>query len=254
MPRVSVVMSVYNHEHYVGHAIDSILQQTFRDFEFVIVDDGSEDSTPDLLAGYHDPRLKVYRQDNRGQSIALNEGIRLTSGIYVARMDADDMALPQRLEREANFLEAHPDIGLVGTWCVKVNTETGEERLQRLPEDDASIRRFLVVDNPFVHSSVMIRRSVIETVGLYGEGLIWQDYDLWVRVARNHRMANIAEPLMVRRKHPASISGTSKESRKSWERFQIQIKASRQVGWTYSGLCAMVRSLAEAGWWKTRGR
>jgi glycosyltransferase involved in cell wall biosynthesis len=254
MPRVSVVMSVYNHEQYVGHAIDSILQQTFRDFEFVIVDDGSEDNTPQLLKGYHDPRLKIYRQDNQGQSIALNQGIRLTAGTYIARMDADDVALPERLEREVRFLDAHPDIALVGTWCMKVNTATGEERLQRLPEDNATIRRFLVVDNPFIHSSVMIRRSIIEAIGLYDEGLIWQDYDLWVRVARNHGMANIPEPLMVRRKHPASISGTARESRKSWERFQIQIKASRQVGWTYSGLCAMVRSLAEAGWWKTRGR
>ena len=254
MPRVSVVMSVYNHEQYVGHAIDSILQQTFRDFEFVIVDDGSEDNTPQLLKGYHDSRLKIYRQDNQGQSIALNRGIRLTAGTLIARMDADDVALPERIEREVSFLDANPAIGLVGTWGVKVNTETGEERLQRLPEDDASIRRFLVIDNPFIHSSVMFRRSVIETVGLYDERLIWQDYDLWVRVAKNHRMANIPEPLMVRRKHPASISGTSKESRKSWERFHIQIKASRQVGLTYPGLRAMARSLAEAGWWKTRGR
>ena len=254
MPRVSVVMSVYNEEHYVDLAIDSILRQTFRDFEFVIIDDGSVDNTPHILQGYHNPRLRIYRQDNQGQSASLNRAIQLASGTYIARMDADDIALPQRLEREVRFLDAHPDIALVGTWCMKVNTATGHERLQRLPEDDAAIRRFLVVDNPFIHSSVMIRRSVIETVGLYDKGLIWQDYDLWVRVARNHRIANIPEPLMVRRKHPASISGTSKKSRKSWERFQIQIKASRQVGLTYSGLCAMARSLAEAGWWKTRGR
>jgi glycosyltransferase involved in cell wall biosynthesis len=246
-------MSVYNHEQYVGQAIDSILQQTFRDFEFVIVDDGSQDNTPRVLRGYHDPRLRIYRQDNRGQSIALNKGIRLATGTYIARMDADDMAMPPRLEKEAAFLDTHPDIGLVGTWGVKVNMETGEETLQHLPDDDASIRRFLVIDNPFIHSSVMIRRSVIETVGVYDEGLIWQDYDLWVRVARNHRMANIAEPLMVRRKHRASISGTSKESRKSWERFQIQLRACRQIGLTGQGLRAMARSLAESGWWTVHG-
>jgi len=254
MPRVSVVMSVYNEEPYVGHAIDSILRQTFRDFEFVIIDDGSVDRTPHILQSYRNPRLRIYHQENQGQSASLNRGIQLAAGAYIARMDADDIALPQRLEREVRFLDVHPDIALVGTWCMKVNTATGHERLQRLPENDAAIRRFLVVDNPFIHSSVMIRRSVIETVGLYDRRLIWQDYDLWVRVAGNHRMANIPEPLMVRRKHPASISGTSKKSRKSWERFQIQVKASRQVGLTSAGLCAMARSLAEAGWWKTRGR
>lgn len=253
MPRVSVVMSVYNEERYVAEAIDSILQQTFRDFEFVIIDDGSVDHTPMVLKNYHDPRLKVYHQTNQGQSSALNQGIRLASGSYIARMDADDISLPQRLEREVHFLDAHPKIGLVGTWCVKVDARTGQQRLQSLPEEDAVIRKFLTVDNPFIHSSVMIRKSVLDMVGLYDERFIWQDYELWVRIARHHRMTNISEPLIIRRKHPASITWTAKKSREFWELFRIQWKAAWQLGLRGEGMVAMAKSLAKAVWYKLHG-
>ena len=253
MPRVSVIMSVYNEEHYVAGAIDSILGQTFGDFEFVIIDDGSVDRTPAILRGYQDPRLRIHHQTNQGQSVALNRGIRSASGSYIARMDADDVALPYRLEKEVAFLDTHPEIGLVGTWCVKVDSRTGQERLQSLPEKDAAIRRFMTIDNPFIHSSVMIRRRVLDSVGLYDEGLIWQDYELWVRIARYHQMANISEPLIIRRKHPESITGTAKASRKSWERFRIQGKASRLLGPTGKGVVAMTRSLLKTAWCRMLG-
>jgi glycosyltransferase involved in cell wall biosynthesis len=246
MPRVSVVMSVYNEEQYVGEAIDSILCQTFQDFEFVIVDDGSVDRTPAVLKGFDDPRLKVHHQANQGQSAALNQGIRLSTGGYIARMDGDDISLPGRLEKEVSLLESHPEIGLVGTWCIKVDTKTGHERVQSLPEDDSAIRRFMIVDNPFIHSSVMIRKDVLDRVGLYKEGLIWQDYELWVRIAGHHRMANIPEPLVIRRKHPENITFTSRKSREFWELLKIQWKAGRQIGLRTEGVIAMTKSLAKA--------
>ncbi|NIO06026.1 MAG: glycosyltransferase [Proteobacteria bacterium] len=246
MPQVSVVMSVYNEERYVGEAVESILEQTFGDFEFIIVDDGSIDHTPVVLKGYHDSRMKVYYQENRGQSSALNRGIRLTSGDYIARMDADDISLPERLEREVLFLDTYPEVALVGTWCVKIDARTGRHWIQSLPEDDVSIRRFMTVDNPFIHSSIMIRKSVLDEVGLYDEGLIWQDYDLWVRIARNHRMANISEPLVIRRKHPASLTWRARKSREFWELFIIQCKAAKQLGLRGEGLTAMIKSLAKA--------
>ncbi len=246
MPRVSVVMSVYNGERYVGEAIESILNQTFRDFEFIIVDDGSVDSTPRILASYQDPRIRIYRQPNRGQSSALNRGIRHASGGYIARMDADDVSFPERLEREVSFLDAHREIGLVGTWCVKVDVGTGKKRVQSLPEDDIAIRKFMTVDNPFIHSSIMVRKSVLDTVGLYDEGLIWQDYELWVRVAKSHRMANIREPLIMRRKHPGSLTRTTKKSREFWERFAIQRKAAWQMGFRPLGVIGMAKSLTKA--------
>lgn len=246
MPRVSVVMSVYNEEQYVGEAIDSILGQAFQDFEFVIVDDGSVDRTPAVLKGFDDPRLKVHHQANQGQSAALNQGIRVSTGSYIARMDGDDISLPGRLEREVSLLESHPEIGLVGTWCIKVDTKTGHERVQSLPEYDSAIRRFMIVDNPFIHSSVMIRKDVLDRVGLYKEGLIWQDYELWVRIAGHHRMANIPEPLVIRRKHPENITSTARRSREFWELLKIQWKAGRQIGLRTEGVIAMTKSLAKA--------
>lgn len=254
MPRVSVVMSVYNEEQYVRDAVDSILRQTFTDFEFVIIDDGSVDQTSTVLKSYHDPRLRVYHQANQGQSVALNQGIRLSSGCYIARMDGDDVSLPERLEKEVRLLDAYPEIGLVGTWCVKIDAKTGQQRVQWLPENNLAIRRFMGVDNPFIHSSVMIRRSVLERVGLYDEGLIWQDYDLWVRIARHHRMANIPEPLIIRRKHPASITSTARKSREFLELFRIQGKAARQMGLKAEGMAAMMKSLARAVGYGIYGR
>jgi glycosyltransferase involved in cell wall biosynthesis len=239
-------MSVYNEEQYVGAAIDSILGQTFQDFEFVIVDDGSVDRTPAVLKGFDDPRLKVRHQANQGQSAALNQGIRLSTGSYIARMDGDDISLPGRLEREVSLLESHPEIGLVGTWCIKVDARTGHERVQSLPEYDSAIRRFMIVDNPFIHSSVMIRKDVLDRVGLYKEGLIWQDYELWVRIAGHHRMANIPEPLVIRRKHPENITSTARRSREFWELLKIQWKAGRQIGLRTEGVIAMTKSLAKA--------
>lgn len=245
MPLVSVVMSVYNEEQYLGGAIDSILRQTFQDFEFIIIDDGSVDHTPMVLEGYYDSRLRVFHQANQGQSSALNRGIRLASGCYIARMDGDDISLPERLEKEVHFLDAHPEVGLVGTWCLKVDATTGNRRPQSLPEEDGAIRRFMRVDNPFIHSSVMIRKAVLDRVGLYDEGFIWQDYELWVRIAKHHRMANIPEPLIIRRKHPTSITWTEKKSREFWELFRIQWKAARQMGLRGEGMAAMTRSLAK---------
>jgi glycosyltransferase involved in cell wall biosynthesis len=247
-------MAVFNEERYVAEAIESILQQTFEDFEFVIVDDGSVDQTPMILKGYADPRLRVFHQTNQGQSQALNRGIRLSTGAYIARMDGDDVARLERLEKEVRVLDTHPEVGLVGTWCTKIDAETGREWLQRLPREDAVIRKFLVVDNPFIHSSVMIRKAVLDRIGLYDEKLIWQDYDLWVRIARYHRVVNVPEPLVMRRKHPGSVTRTSKKSREFWDLFKIQLKAAVQMGLRSEGVAAMTRSLSKAMRYRLYGR
>ena len=253
MPRVSVVMSVYNEEQYLSDAVDSILGQTFTDFEFVIIDDGSVDNTLTILKDYKDPRLKVYHQANQGQSAALNQAFRLSSGSYLARMDGDDVSLPERFAREVQLLDSRPEVGLVGTWCVKVDVRTGRKRVQSLPEHDSAIRRFMIIDNPFIHTSVMIRRSALNKVGVYHERLIWQDYDLWVRIARHHELANIPEPLVIRRKHPASQTSTTKKSREFWELFRIQCKAARHLGVRGEGVAAMAKSLGKIVGYGLRG-
>lgn len=206
-PPISVVMSVYNGECWLREAVDSALGQTLDDFELIVIDDGSTDSTAEILAGYRDPRLRVVRQPRAGLTVSLNRGVRLTAAPLVARLDADDVALPERFARQVAFLGAHPEVGLLGTGCHDVDPVGRALRTYRPPEGDSEIRRALIRRNPFVHSSVMLRRAALERAGLYDEALeVAQDYDLWMRISRVTRLANLPEPLVLRRLTPAMIS------------------------------------------------
>ncbi len=207
MPRVSVLMSVRNGERWVGEAVDSILGQTLGDLEFIVVDDGSEDATGAILARRKDPRLRVIHQPPSGLTVSLNRAWRLSEAALLARMDADDVAHPDRLARQVTFLDAHPEVGLLGTGCRTISM-TGEViGVIVPPEDDAAIRRVLIRKNPFVHSSVMLRREALEAAGGYDESLpVAQDYDLWLRMSRLTRTANLPEPLVTRRLTPGRVS------------------------------------------------
>ena len=207
MPRVSVLMSVRNGERWVGEAVDSILGQTFDDLEFIVVDDGSTDSTGAILEARKDPRLRVIHQPPSGLTTSLNRAWRLSGAALLARMDADDVAHPDRLARQVTFLDAHPEVGLLGTGCHEISESREVIGVIVPPEDDAAIRRVLIRKNPFVHSSVMLRRAALEAAGGYDESLpVAQDYDLWLRMSRLTRMANLPEPLVKRRLTPGRVS------------------------------------------------
>ncbi|HKW90389.1 MAG TPA: glycosyltransferase, partial [Methylomirabilota bacterium] len=157
-PAVSVLMSVRDGARWVAAAIDSVLGQTLSDLELIVVDDGSTDDTPMLLTRVRDPRLVVERQAHAGLARALGRGLALARAPLVARLDADDLARPDRLERQHAFLAAHPEVGLLGA-AARVVDEAGREVGEvRPPEDDATLRRVLIRRNPFVHSSIMARR------------------------------------------------------------------------------------------------
>ena len=199
-PAVSVLMGVRDGAPWVTGAIESILGQTLADLELVVVDDGSTDDTPELLARVRDPRLVVERQAPAGLTRALGRALARARAPLVARLDADDVARPDRLERQHAFLAAHPEVGLLGT-AARVVDEAGREvGTIRPPEDDATIRRALMRRNPFVHSSVMARRSLVTQVGGYDPSFpVAQDYDLWLRLSPLTRMANLPEALVTRR-------------------------------------------------------
>jgi glycosyltransferase involved in cell wall biosynthesis len=208
-PTVSVIMPVYNGEGYLRAAIESILTQTFSDFEFLILDDGSTDRSSSIISGYDDPRISILRHSNRGLAGTLNRGISLARGKYVARQDQDDISLPERFEKQVEFLERHPTVGLVGTWAriIAGDAETG--RTHNHPSDNGAIKFALMFDNPFVHSSMMIRRSVFDSVGVYTTDPAKQppeDYELWSRIARAYDVANIPEVLQIYREVPTSMS------------------------------------------------
>jgi glycosyltransferase involved in cell wall biosynthesis len=208
-PLVSVVLPAYNCAHYVGEAIESMLAQTFIDFELIVIDDGSKDDTPAVIGRYTDPRLLLVRQENCGLAETLNRGIALSRGRYIARQDADDFSFPTRLEKQVAFLDAHLNCALVGTWAEIWRERTKTNRVHHHPPDSSTLKFELLFDNPFVHSSIMLRKSALDHLGMYCTDLGRQppeDYELWSRLARVYEVANIPEILHVYREVEGSLS------------------------------------------------
>ena len=252
-PAVSVLMPVHDGAPWVHDAVESILTQTLEDLELIVVDDGSTDATPEILAGARDPRLRVERRERAGLTRSLNVALGLARSALIARLDADDVALPERLERQRAFLDAHAEVGLLGTGAREVDEAGRTAREVRPPADDRAIRRALIRRNPFVHSSVMMRRSVLERVGGYDEALpVAQDYDLWMRMSRLTRLANLPEPLVVRRLPPGRVSAVRDDERLRTEA-RVRWRAVRSGG--YPPWCAVfaarpLLALALPGPWR----
>ncbi|MBF0293696.1 MAG: glycosyltransferase [Magnetococcales bacterium] len=207
---VTVLTAVYNGADHLDAAITSILAQRFTDFEFLLIDDGSTDATPDLLADWarRDSRIVLVRNaDNLGLTRSLNRGIALARGEWIARQDADDISMPERLTRQMAFLAAHPEVGLLGTGMVVIDARGIADPVPRLaPENHTEICWTLLTDNPFFHTAVMFRRELAmrhpyDETWRYG-----QDFDLWGRLLTVTRGANLAEPLIGSRRHAGRVS------------------------------------------------
>ena len=208
-PRVSVLMSVYNGERYLREAVESILDQTFADFEFIVIDDGSTDRSYLIMKSYSDPRLIVVRQENLGLPKSLNRGLALARGEYVARQDADDVSLPLRLEKQVEFLNGHPDVAIVGTFFWVLNGSRTVRTAHEPPCHDLHIRWTLLLGSAFAHPAVMYRRSVIQILGGYDERFERaQDYELWSRLIREFRGANIPQILVKWMDNPTGAGST----------------------------------------------
>jgi len=202
MPLISVVLSVYNGEETLQKALDSIWGQTISDFELIVVNDGSTDRTPLILSQIRDPRLRVVHQANSGLAPSLNAAIRLSRGRYIARIDADDEAMPERFAFQVDFLDRNPNVAVVGCDVVMVYPD-GKNRIRRRPKTPQSIRKNIIRINPIVHSSAMIRRDILNEIGLYDESkdgakqTLVEDYDLWARIiAAGYDLANLDAVLM----------------------------------------------------------
>lgn len=201
-PKVSVLMTVYNGARYLREAVESILNQTFTDFEFIIVDDGSTDETPAILDGYHDPRIvRLCNGRNLGLMRSLNRGLEVARGVYIARQDADDCSYLIRLEHQVAFLDAHPEVGLLGSAYDVMDAQGQVVDRVAPPTDNVTLQRMLVRHNRFCHGSIMMRRNLLEQVGGYWEMPAVEDYELYLRVAERTLLANLVEPLYAWRRH-----------------------------------------------------
>ena len=209
-PRVTVVTAVYNGEAYLHEAVQSIIGQTFQDLEYLIVDDASTDGTKDILEVYgrSDSRVRVItNKKNMGRAISRNRGLQEARGEYIAILDADDIALDRRVEREVEYLHAHPEVGVVGTWFDVID-DNGEFIITRkLPVEPGEVAAKDLEIVPFCHPSVMFRKECIEKVGSYRKEFVYaQDYDLLLRILEHYRGANIPEVLTKYRMNPDSCS------------------------------------------------
>jgi glycosyltransferase involved in cell wall biosynthesis len=200
-------MPLHNGEAFVVDAVESILGQTFRDFEFLVVDDGSTDRSVKIVEGYADPRIRLVYNEHQLELVrTLNRGLDLARGKYVARMDADDISLPERLERQVDFMEANPDVGICGTWLVTMGDHEG--RIWRYPESAEEIRCRLLFHAPLGHPTVCMRREMLVRHGLhFDEGYLHaEDYELWSRASEAFPLANLDSVLLRYRIHGGSVS------------------------------------------------
>lgn len=213
--RVSVILPVYNAERFVGEAVASVLAQSLTEFELIILDDGSTDATPRVLAGLasRDPRIRLVSRENRGLTRSLNEGLEIAAGEYVAIMNADDVALSDRLAKQAAFLDAHPQIAAVGSQTRLFGGERCRGPSTRLPQSPGAVRAFLAKASPLAHPSVMLRRSAVLAIGGYRPQMQpAEDYDLWLRLAERADLANLPDVLLEYRVHSGQSTATACEA------------------------------------------
>lgn len=259
-------MPVHNGASYLEAALRSILDQDFGDFEFLIVDDGSTDATPDILArtAATDPRLRVISRAQRGLVESLNELLHHARGEFVARMDADDIALPHRLTAQAEFLRQHPKVVCIGGATMMI--DEGGRYLTTLypPTEDNPIQAALLAGHTAInHPSAMIRRTALETVGAYDAAYYpAEDLDLWLRLGEVGALANLPMPVLQYRLHDQSISAQGAERQHeakrraceaAWRRRGIAGRFTAQSAWR-PGRDRHSRGgfMTQYGWWAWR--
>jgi len=206
-PLISVVMPVYNADVYLAEAIESILNQTYRHFECIIICDDPTDKTREIIGKYSesDSRITPFYRKKEGLVSALNKGCSLAKGKYIARMDADDISLPIRFQKQLDFLEAHPEIDVCGTGA-EIYSDNNDSSLFSPPESQNEIKFFLLFDNCLAHPSVMMKTAWIQRNGYNENAVFFEDYELWLRTLDTSGISNIKDVLVKLRKHPDNIS------------------------------------------------
>ncbi|MFN3725129.1 MAG: glycosyltransferase family 2 protein [Allosphingosinicella sp.] len=209
-PAVTVAMSVYNAAPYLALAIESILAQTFGEFEFLIVNDGSNDGSAEIIDSYaaRDPRVRPIHQDNRGLVASLNRMIDEARAPLIARMDGDDISMPERFEKQLAFLDSNPDFGVVGTLTINIDEAGKESWLNADQPTDWEGFRDALKDKPLLcHPSAMIRTEMIRAAGGYRAAFKHcEDYDLWLRLSERTKLCSLPDRLLLYRYSDSQVS------------------------------------------------
>jgi glycosyltransferase involved in cell wall biosynthesis len=250
MSDVTVLMTVYNGMPYLPAAVESVLGQTLRELRFVIVDDGSTDGTADYLRGIADPRVVVLRQENRGTAAAANFGLQHCETDFVARMDADDIALPTRLERQRDFLLAHPEVGLLGTQVAPLGSvRTG--RSMRLPTAHAAIDGALLAGrHALAHSSIMMRSALLKRLGGYWSLPLVDDWDMMLRMGETAELANLDDVLHLYRFHEGSLNGKGMRRMRFSVEYACELARRRRGGQPPISPEVYEMQLRSRPWWR----
>lgn len=219
-PFVSVLMPVYNAEKHLKEAIESILNQTYDNYEFIIINDGSIDSSEHIILSYNDPKIRYIRNNENIKLIStLNKGIRLCEGRYIVRMDADDISLPNRIEEQVMFMENNPDVAISGTWFESFGNKKG---VTKYSADSNEIKYRMLFQSHLNHPTTIWRKSIIDENKLqFDPNFIHaEDYEFFARVAQNHKLSNLPKVLLKYRTHNGNISSKHRD---------IQIENSREI-------------------------
>lgn len=221
MPKVSVIMPAYNAQAYIKEAIDSILGQTFTDFELIILNDCSRDATEELILSYADPRVVyVKNEQNMGVAGTLNKGLTYAHGTYIARMDADDIAMPDRLERQVAFMDERSDLVGCGSNAILFG-QLQQEGKTDMPLDDKGIRVRMAVSNPFVHPTMLLRREAVKNQGYDKKFEGREDYRLWMVLSQKGKMENLPQFLLRYRIHAGQVTQKPDDA-KAQKHFQLK--------------------------------
>ncbi len=224
MPKISVIMPVYNGEKYLREAIDSILAQTFTDFEFIIINDCSVDGTEEIVLSYTDERIVYIKNEkNMGVAETLNRGVAIAKGEYIARMDADDISLPERFNKQVEYMDSHSNIGVCGSNVRFFGEKVGETDM---PIGSKWCKANMFFSNALAHPSVIIRRSVLDKCGLKYDPCFerMEDFDLWDRVCEQVDIDNISDPLLRYRIHKSQVTQNHTADEKDSQRnFKMRV-------------------------------
>ena len=231
-PKVSVLMSVYNGERFVTEALKSIYNQTYQDFEVIIVDDGSTDRTSEILLNLKDSRTFIYRNpENLGLTKSLNIGLKLCRGQYVARMDADDISHPQRFERQVKFLDENPGCLVLGCWYGRIDSDGKIWGSKETPTEYEDTKKQLLIEACVGHGTAIVRRAALVEVGGYNEQYTYaQDYDLWLRLSEVGLIRNLDEYLYLLRSWPGNISTIKLKEQTEFAELAIRQALQRRYG------------------------